>query len=126
MRRKHQAFRMITHQRRVPFLDFRAQQSCTAGRASFKLTHELNSVVNYGDGVDIQTGEKSIISFGFVTDFSAHVPGTSTNLSSSTGDVYYLSSRTSLTVGTSEVTVGWSILLGVNKSNNSSAFQVSV
>jgi hypothetical protein len=63
-------------------------------------------VVNYGVGIELQTGERSLVSIGFVTDFSAHVPGSQTNLASSSWDFYHLSGGASFTVGKSEVTLG--------------------
>jgi hypothetical protein len=84
--------------------DFAAQSS--GETITNALTHELKSVVNYGMGIEIQAGERSIVSLGFVTDFSAHVPDSQTNLSSSIWDFYHFSGGASFTVGKSEVTLG--------------------
>jgi hypothetical protein len=84
--------------------DFVAQSS--GDTITNELTQELDSVVNYGIGIDLQTGERSNVSLGFVTDFSAHVPGAETNLSASSWDFYHLSGGASFIVGKSEVTLG--------------------
>ncbi len=81
------------------------------------LTHELKSVTNYGFGVDFFSSESLIISGSFVTDFSARIPGTETNLSVSTWDIYHISGGTTFKVGNSDLTLGLEYAFGSNEIN---------
>jgi hypothetical protein len=76
------------------------------------LTHELKSVTNYGFGVDFFSSESLILSGSFVTDFSARIPGTETNLTVSTWDIYHISGGTTFKVGNSDLTIGLEYAFG--------------
>ncbi|MCH7774313.1 MAG: hypothetical protein IH784_07895 [Bacteroidetes bacterium] len=76
------------------------------------LIHELKSVTNYGIGIDFFSSESLIISGSFVTDFSARIPGTESNLTVSTWDIYHLSGGTTFKLGKSEFTVGLEYAFG--------------
>lgn len=81
------------------------------------LTHELNSVTNYGLGVDFFSSESLIISGSFVTDFSARIPHTETNLSVSTWDIYHISGGATFKVGKSDLTIGLEYAFGSKEIN---------
>jgi len=77
----------------------------------------LKSVTNYGFGVDFFSSESLIISGSFVTDFSARIPGTETNLSVSTlsvstWDIYHISGGTTFKIGNSDLTLGLEYAFG--------------
>ncbi len=76
------------------------------------LIHELKSVTNYGIGIDFFSSESLIISGSFVTDFSARIPGTESNLTVSTWNIYHLSGGTTFRLGNSEFTVGLEYAFG--------------
>ena len=76
------------------------------------LTHELKSVTNYGFGVDFFSSESLILSGSFVTDFSARIPETETNLTVSTWDIYHISGGTTFKVGNSDLTLGLEYAFG--------------
>ena len=77
-----------------------------------KVDHELKSVFNYGFGVDYVHSENLTVSLGFVTDYSASVPNTETNLSVSKWDIYHLSGGVSFPVGNSDLAIGFSYSFG--------------
>jgi len=71
------------------------------------LTHEAASVINYGIGLDYFANEKFIISGSFVTDFTAEVKNTTTNLSpASSWNIYHISAGSTFWIAKSEITVG--------------------
>ncbi|RKY97926.1 MAG: hypothetical protein DRQ13_04100 [Ignavibacteriae bacterium] len=76
------------------------------------LTHELKSITNYGFGVDYFSSESLIISGSFVTDFSARIPDTETNLTVSTWNIYHISGGTTFKVGNSDLTLGLEYAFG--------------
>ena len=76
------------------------------------LTHELKSVTNYGFGVDFFSSESLILSVSFVTDFSARMPETETNLTVSTWNIYHISGGTTFKVGNSDLTLGLEYAFG--------------
>jgi len=76
------------------------------------LTHELKSVTNYGFGVDFFSSESLILSGSFVTDFSARIPETETNLTVSTWDIYHISGGSTFKVGNSDLTLGLEYAFG--------------
>jgi len=80
--------------------------------ASNKVDHELQSVVNYGVGLEIFFKEQLSGYASFVTDYSAAVPGTQTNLAVSFWDIYHLSAGAAFTLGRSEFTLGASYSFG--------------
>jgi hypothetical protein len=76
------------------------------------LTLELQSVTNFGIGLDYLLGEKSILSGSFITDFSAYQSGTTTNLALSRWDMYHVSGGATFKVASSEITLGLSYAFG--------------
>jgi len=84
------------------------------------LTHEAKSIVNVGIGMDFFVTEQTIISGAFVTDFSARVPDTKTNLvSASTWDMYHISGGVTFPLGKSDVTLGLAYSFGSDTFENS-------
>lgn len=90
--------------------DFTIQSS--GETASNTVDHELQSVVNYGVGLEIFFKEKLSGYASFVTDKSAAVPGTQTNLAVSFWDIYHLTAGAAFTLGRSEFTLGASYSFG--------------
>ncbi len=90
--------------------DFIVQSS--GETATNKVDHELQSVINYGVGLEIFFKEKLSGYASFVTDYSAAVPGTQTNLAISFWDIYHLSAGAAFTLGRSEFTLGASYSFG--------------
>jgi hypothetical protein len=83
------------------------------------LTHEAKSIINYGLGLDYIINKEFILSAGFVTDFSAKVRNTSTNLSSASNwDVYHISVGATFPIGGSSTTLGIAYSLGNDKLQN--------
>lgn len=77
------------------------------------LTHEAKSIINYGIGFDFIMSSEIIISAGFVTDFTAKVENTETNLSSASNwDVYHITTGVSFPIGGSQTTLGISYSFG--------------
>jgi len=77
------------------------------------LTHEARSVINYGFGMDYIINNDFILSGGFVTDFTARIINSETNLSvGSNWDVYHISAGASFPIGGSETTLGISYSFG--------------
>jgi len=81
------------------------------------LTHELKSVTNFGFGVDFFSNESLTFSGSFATDFSARIPGTETNLTVSTWDIYHISGGTTFKIGNSDLTLGLEYAFGSNEIN---------
>jgi hypothetical protein len=80
------------------------------------LTHEAKSIVNYGLGLDYIINKQIIISAGFVTDFTAKVKDTETNLSTASNwDVYHISAGATFPIGGSSTTLGLSYSFGSDK-----------
>ena len=76
---------------------------------------ELNSVINYGIGAEFYLIENLDLFVSYVTDFSAAVPNTTTNLTVSTWDIYHFSTGASFSIGRSEFTVGINYATGSGK-----------
>lgn len=94
-------------------LDIASYTSQSSGEViQNELTHELKSVFNYGVGIDYYRSDNFIISLGFVTDFSARVPDTETNLSVSKWNLYHIAGGITFPVGKSDITVGLSYAFG--------------
>jgi len=70
------------------------------------VTHELADVLNFGIGVQHTLNPDLSINASFSTDFSARVPGTDTNLSMASWDIYNILVGASFRVLKSEFTVG--------------------
>jgi hypothetical protein len=83
------------------------------------LTNEAKSVTNFGIGLEYSITEKVLVAGSFVTDFSARVPNTETNMASAnTWNVYHISAGTSFPVGKSEITLGLSYSFGSDDFKN--------
>jgi hypothetical protein len=78
------------------------------------LTLELKSVTNYGIGFDFFSTEDLTFSGSFVTDFSARVPGTQTELAVSTWNFYHISGGATFKLGKSDFTLGLEYAFGTN------------
>ncbi len=71
------------------------------------LTHEAESVINYGLGLDYYANDKLIFSFSFTSDESAHVEGTTTNLAAANSwDLMHIAAGSSFKLWESDITVG--------------------
>ena len=83
------------------------------------LTHEAKSIINFGVGLDYMMSKAFIISAGFVTDFTAKVIDTKTNLTTvSNWDVYHISAGASFPIAGSKTTLGVSYSFGSDKFQN--------
>lgn len=77
------------------------------------LTHEAKSITNFGFGIDYLLNDEVILSGGFITDLTAKVSDTKTNLSQvSTWNNYHISAGSSFPIGKSEVTLGVTFTFG--------------
>ncbi len=82
------------------------------------LTHEAKSIINFGMGLDYLVNKAFIISAGFVTDFTAKVKDTKTNLTTASNwDVYHISAA-SFPIAGSTTTLGVSYSFGNDKFQN--------
>ena len=84
--------------------DFQAQSSDDI--ISVQLYDKLQSVTNYGIGLDYFASDDLILSGSYVTDNSAAVSGDEAYLSSSTWHFHHFSGGASFTVGKTLVTLG--------------------
>ena len=83
------------------------------------LTHEVKSIINFGLGLDYLVSKTFVISAGFVTDFTAKVKDTKTNLTTvSNWDVYHISAGASFPIAGSTTTLGVSYSFGNDKFQN--------
>lgn len=76
---------------------------------------ESKSVFNYGLGAEFYLSEKLNLYISYVTDFSAAVKDTRTNLTVSTWDIYHISTGASFSIGRSEFTFGINYAFGSDK-----------
>ena len=76
---------------------------------------ELKSVLNYGFGAEFYLNDHLNLFVSYITDFSAAVPDTRTNLTVSTWDIFHISSGASFSIGRSEFTVGINYAFGSAK-----------
>ena len=90
--------------------DFTAQSS--GKTITYRVNNELKSVLNYGVGAEFYINENLDLFVSYVTDFSAAVPDTKTNLTVSTWDIYHLSGGASFSIGRSEFTLGLNYAFG--------------
>ena len=93
--------------------DFISQSS--GDTLSNQLTLELQSVFNYGIGIEHALRQRFTLFGSFSTDFSGTVPGTKTNLSTTTLDVYNLAAGAAFTVARWELTLGGAYAYGREK-----------
>jgi hypothetical protein len=77
-----------------------------------QVSSELKSIVNYGMGAEFYMDENLDLFISYVTDFSAAVPNSQTNLTVSTWDIYHLSGGASFSIGRSEFTLGINYAFG--------------
>ncbi|UCF63668.1 MAG: hypothetical protein JSW33_14070 [bacterium] len=87
-----------------------------------RVDHELKSIINYGIGIEINFKEKLNGYTSFVTDYSAAVPETRTNLAISFWDIYHLAAGLAFTLGRSEFTLGVNYAFGSDNLKRSLAF----
>ncbi len=93
--------------------DFRTQSSNEL--ITYRVDTESKSVFNYGLGAEFYLEENLNLYVSYVTDFSASVPDTRTNLTVSTWDIYHLSTGASFSIGRSEFTLGINYSFGSDK-----------
>jgi long-subunit fatty acid transport protein len=79
----------VSHYNILDTENFIAQRSGEA--FSNRVDSELKSITNYGIGAEFSISEHLNLFISYVTDFSAAVPDTRTNLTVSTWDIYHLS-----------------------------------
>ncbi len=82
---------------------------------SNRVDSELKSVLNYGFGFEFYISEQLNLYLSYITDFSAAVLDTKTNLTVSTWDIYHISTGASFAIGRSEFTLGVNYAFGSDK-----------
>ena len=82
---------------------------------TYRVENEAKSVINYGIGAEFYISDKLDYFVSYVTDFSAAVPNSTTNLTVSTWDIYHISSGASFAIGRSEFTLGINYAFGSGK-----------
>jgi hypothetical protein len=90
--------------------DFMAQS--TGEIKSISITHELESVLNLGIGIEYIFTPKLKTYASFTTDFSAVAPDSDTNLSISSWDIYHMMAGTDFKLGSLSFTLGIGYALG--------------
>jgi len=80
-----------------------------------RVSTEAKSVLNYGIGGEFYLKEKLWLFISFVTDYTASVANTETNLGVSNWDIFHLSGGVLFTVGRSEITLGANFAFGNKK-----------
>jgi long-subunit fatty acid transport protein len=103
----------VSHYNILDTENFIAQRSGEA--FSNRVDSELKSITNYGIGAEFSISEHLNLFISYVTDFSAAVPDTRTNLTVSTWDIYHLSTGASFAIGRSEFTLGINYAFGSGK-----------
>lgn len=71
-----------------------------------KVTHELDSVLNYGFGIEYTFNPNLKTYSSFTTDFSARRPGSDTNLSVTDWNIYHIMGGTTFTIKGYSFTLG--------------------
>jgi hypothetical protein len=79
------------------------------------LTVEYDHVLNYGFGVEFVAAERIDLYLSYVTDFSAQVPGSETNLIVSTWDLRHITGGGVFKFGKADVTFGLGYAFGSSK-----------
>jgi hypothetical protein len=101
--------------RRFAVLETQAFTAQSTGQTvNNDLTHELDPVLNFGLGMEYQAGEATTVFLSAVTDFSGAVPGTSTNLSMTTLDLYHITAGGLFNLGDIDLTFGAGYAFGSN------------
>jgi hypothetical protein len=81
----------------------------------YQVENELKSVINYGIGAEFYVNESLDLFISYISDLSAAIPNTTTNLTVSTWDIYHFSTGTSFSIGRSEFTLGINYAFGSGK-----------
>jgi len=87
----------------------------TGETAENDLTVEYDPVINYGCGVEFLATETIDFYLSYVTDFSAHVPGTNTNLTISNWDLRHITGGGVFSFGRADVTFGLGYAFGSSR-----------
>ena len=95
--------------------DFTIQS--TGETKSISLTHELESVLNFGIGIEYFFSPKLKSYASFTTDFSAVDPDSDTNLSLSSCDIYHMMVGADFTLGNLSFTLGVGYAYGSRLTN---------
>jgi len=82
-----------------------------------RVTHELDSIINFGIGVEYTFTPKFKTYASFTTDFSAISPDTETNLTVSTWNIYHMMAGSDFTLAGLSLTLGIGYAYG-NKMTN--------
>ncbi len=90
--------------------DFTVQS--TGGSLPNKVTHELDSVLNYGFGIEYTFNPNLKTYSSFTTDFSARRPGSDTNLSVTDWNIYHIMGGTTFTIKRYSFTLGLGYSVG--------------
>jgi len=77
-----------------------------------KVTHELDSVLNYGFGIEFTFNPNLKTYSSFTTDFSARKPGTDTNLSVTDWNIYHIMGGTTFKILRYSLTLGLGYAFG--------------
>jgi len=86
------------------------------------LTNESKSVINYGLGIDYFAGDSLSFSASFITDFSAGVENTQTNLAPYSGsNLYHIAGGVSFIVWKTDLTLGLVYTFGSHTVENNIA-----
>ena len=86
----------------------------TGATTTNDLTHELDPVINVGFGFEYQAGESTLLFLSAITDFSGAVPGSATNLSVTTLDIYHITGGGVFELGDIDLTFGAGYSFGSN------------
>ncbi|MEE8604384.1 MAG: hypothetical protein V3S65_03335 [Candidatus Aminicenantaceae bacterium] len=78
----------------------------TGETSTYSVTHELDSVLNFGIGFEYSFTPKFKTYASFTTDFSAVSTDTDTNYSISSWDIYHMMAGTDFTLGSLSFTLG--------------------
>ncbi len=78
----------------------------TGETTTYSVTHELDSVLNFGIGFEYSFTPKFKTYASFTTDFSAVSTDTDTNFSISSWDIYHMMAGTDFTLGSLSFTLG--------------------
>jgi len=93
--------------------DFTAQS--TGQKLSNKITHELESVLNFGAGIEYILSPRLRTYGSFTSDFSARNPGTDTNLTVSDWDIFHLMAGADFGIKRAAFTLGLGYAFGGRK-----------
>ncbi len=96
--------------------DFVAQSS--GETHANEVTHEAQSVLNFGIGAEFGASEKLKFYGSFTTDYSARAPGTATNLSLTDWDIHHVMGGATFLIRKSAVTLGIGYAFGRKRTND--------